>query len=120
MRHKLDNKKLNDAVPAGLKVEMAKPRVSKSARIAERNLDAARIPELPSTSLAGMVDTIIPRSSANRTERAHIHVDGPDHRYRDLRIENRLTDEDGEEVSLKRGAHVEVTVTTKHASKTQR
>jgi hypothetical protein len=37
-------------------------------------------------------------------------VDGPDRRYRDLRIENVLTDEHGDDVKLKKGAHVEVTV----------
>jgi hypothetical protein len=36
---------------------------------------------------------------------------GPDVHYRDLRIENTLTDEHGDEVKLKKGAHVEVTVT---------
>jgi hypothetical protein len=38
-------------------------------------------------------------------------VDGADHRYRSLRIENALTNEHGDDVKLKKGAHVEVTVT---------
>jgi len=33
--------------------------------------------------------------------------------YRDLRIENSLTDEHGDEVGLKKGAHVDVTITAK-------
>jgi hypothetical protein len=41
---------------------------------------------------------------------AQIAVDGADHGYRDLRIENTLTNEHGDDVKLKKGAHVEVTV----------
>jgi len=117
MLHKRGKKKLNDAVTVGLLVEMAKPRIAKSARIAERNLDTTRITYLPSTHLPGRVYKIIPPSSANRPEKAQIHIAGPDPGYRDLRIENTLIDEDGEGVRLKRGARVEVTVTTKNASK---
>jgi hypothetical protein len=43
-------------------------------------------------------------------EEAHIAVDGTN-RHRDLRITNTLTDEHGQDVKLKKGAHVEVTVT---------
>jgi hypothetical protein len=38
-------------------------------------------------------------------------VDKADRPHRDFRIENTLTDEHGDEVKLKKGAHVEVTVT---------
>ena len=38
-------------------------------------------------------------------------MDGADAQYRDLRIENSLTDEHGDDVKLKKGAHVQVTVT---------
>ena len=37
-------------------------------------------------------------------------MEGADHLYREIRIDNTLTNENGDEVSLKRGAHVEVTV----------
>jgi hypothetical protein len=43
--------------------------------------------------------------------KAQIAVDGADHRYRNLRIENTLTDEHGDDVRLEKGASVEVTVT---------
>jgi uncharacterized protein YfaS (alpha-2-macroglobulin family) len=46
-----------------------------------------------------------------KPEKAQIAVDEADHGYRDLRIENTLTDEHGDDVRLKKGAHVEVTVT---------
>jgi hypothetical protein len=61
--------------------------------------------------MPGIVDKIIPSPRPNQPEKAQIAVDGADHRYRDLRIENTLTDEHGDDVSLKKGARVEVTVT---------
>ena len=52
---------------ARVKKEMAKPRMAKSARIAELNLDTKRIPDQPSTSLPGTVDKTSPlRDGANR------------------------------------------------------
>jgi hypothetical protein len=47
----------------------AKPRMSKSVRIAERNMDATRIPEDPSTTMPVTVDKIIPSASASRKKR---------------------------------------------------
>jgi hypothetical protein len=102
-----------DATVARVQKEMAKPRITKSARIAQLNLDAARIPEQPSTTLPGTVDKIIPSPFPSQPEKAQIDVDAADHGYRDLRIENILTDEHGNDVRLKKGAHVEVTVTAK-------
>ena len=89
---------------------MAKPRMARSARIGELNLDTTRIPEQPSTTMPGIVNKII-RSRPSQLEKAQIAVDGADHGYRALRIENTLTDEHGDDVKLKKGAHVEVTVT---------
>jgi hypothetical protein len=89
---------------------MAKPRKAKSARIAELNLDAARIPEQPSVTMLGTVRKIIPSPGPRQPEKAQIAVDEATHPYRDLRIENTLTDENGDDVRLKKGAHVEVTV----------
>jgi hypothetical protein len=60
--------------------------------------------------MPGTVNKIISPSRPNQPEKAQIAVDGADHRYRDLRIENTLTDEHGDDVKLKKGAHVEVTV----------
>ena len=111
MPHKKTKKKLGKETRAIVKREMAKPRMARSARITELNLDAARIPEQPSTTMPGTVDKIIPSPRPSRPEQAQIAVEGADHRYRDLRIENTLTDEHGDDVKLKKGAHVEVTVT---------
>lgn len=93
--------------------------MARSARIAEQNLDAARIPPEPTTSMVGTVHKIIPSPSPSQPEKAQIAVDGADRGYRDLRIENKLTDENDDDVSLKKGAHVEVTVTAqpKHVNR---
>jgi hypothetical protein len=98
----------------GVKKEMAKPRMTRSARIMELKLNTARIPGEPSTSMPGTVEKIILARPPSQPEKAQIAVEGADHRYRDLRIENLLTDEHGDDVKLKTGAHVEVTVTTKN------
>jgi hypothetical protein len=111
MLHKKRKKERGDATRASVKKEMAKPRMARSARITELNLDTSRIPEQPSTTMPGTVDKIIPSARPSRPEQAQIAVEGADHRYRDLRIENTLTDEHGDDVKLKKGAHVEVTVT---------
>jgi hypothetical protein len=112
MLNKKDNKPGNET-RVSVKKEMAKPRMARSARIAELKFDRERIPEQPSTTMPGTVDKIIPARPPRQPEKAHIAVDGADHRHRDLRIENTLTDEHGEDVKMKKGAHVEVTVTTK-------
>jgi len=93
--------------------DIAQPRMSKSARIAELNLDTARIPEQPKTVVPGTVDKLILSPHSSRSEKAQISVEGADYGYRDLRIENSLTDEHGDEVKLKKGAHVEITVAAK-------
>jgi hypothetical protein len=112
MSHKKAKKKSNNSIRASVKKEMAKPRMARSARISELNLDTARIPEQPTTTVPGTVHKIIPASSSRQPEKAQIALDGADQRYRDLRIENILTDENGDDVRLKKGGHVQVTVTT--------
>jgi len=62
--------------------------------------------------MPGTVEKLIP-SVGPRLEQAQIRVDGADLGYRNLRIENSLTDEHGDEVKLKQGAHVEITVAAK-------
>jgi hypothetical protein len=111
MLHKKSNKESDNAIRASVRKEMAKPRTAKSARITELNLDTARISEQPSTTMPGTVDEIIPSLRPSQPEKAQIAVGGADHGYRDLRIENTLTDEHGDDVRLKKGAHVDVTVT---------
>jgi hypothetical protein len=45
MLRKKGKKKSDNSTRASVKKEMAKPRITKSAKIAERRLDTARIPE---------------------------------------------------------------------------
>jgi hypothetical protein len=111
MPHKKTSTKASDATRSSVTREMAKPRMAKSARAIELNLDIARIREQPAAIMPGTVDKIIPPPHPRQTEKAQIGVDGADRRYRDLRIENTLTDEHGEDVRLKKGDHVELTIT---------
>ncbi len=111
MLHKKSKKESNNATRARVTKEMAGPRMARSARIAELNLDTARTPEQPSITIPGIVDKIIPSPSPSQPEKAQIVVEGADDGYRDLRIENTLTGENGYDVRLKKRSHVEVTVT---------
>jgi hypothetical protein len=65
-----------------------------------------------SRTLPGMVEKIIKPAFTGQTEKAQIAVEGADHLYREIRIENQLTNAEGEVVSLKPGAEVEVTIQT--------
>ena len=64
----------------------------------------------PSTTLPGVVHKIIPSLHPKSPEKAEIEVEGADHLYREIRIDNTLTDENGDKVSLKKGAEVDVTI----------
>ena len=66
--------------------------------------------EMTSVTFAGTVDKIIVSPEPNEPEKAQISIEGADELYKEIRIENSLTDENGKEVSLKKGAEVEVTV----------
>jgi hypothetical protein len=66
--------------------------------------------EKPSTTLPAVVEKVIKPQSTGEPEKAQITVEGADHLYRELRIENTLTDENGEKVSLKPGVQVDVTI----------
>jgi len=66
--------------------------------------------EKPSVTLPGTVEHIIESPHPSVPERAEIVVQGAGELYQEIRIENTLTDEHGDEVRLKKGAHVEVTV----------
>jgi hypothetical protein len=112
MRHNKKKSKSSDAARASVIKEIAEPRMARSARIAEQSLDLARTAEHPSVSMAGTVDKIIPPLRPSQPEKAQIAVDGAHGPHRDLRIENALLDENGDDVKLKKGAHVEVTVTS--------
>ena len=64
----------------------------------------------PSVTMPGTVEKIIKSPQLDVPEKAEIGVEGADHLYRAIRIENKLKDENGKEVKLKEGASVEITV----------
>jgi hypothetical protein len=115
MPHKKSKTQSDDATRVRVTKEMAKPRMARSAKIAELNLDTSRIPEQPSTTMPGTVDKIILSSGPSQPEKAQIAIKGADHRTDTARfvIENALTDEHGDDVKLRKGANVDVTVTAK-------
>jgi hypothetical protein len=107
---KKTSRETSDATRASVRKEMARPRMAKSARIRQRNLDTIRTTERPSTAMPGTVNKIIPSPHPRQPEKAEIVVDGTARQHRNLRIENSLADQHGDEARLKKGAHVEVTV----------
>jgi hypothetical protein len=109
-------KKPGNEILARIQKEMALPRMSKSARIAELESDTARVAQKPRTVMPGIADKIIRFRTPRLRETAQISIEG-EPRYWELRVENSLTDEHGDEVRLEKGGHVEVTVTAEAKSK---
>jgi hypothetical protein len=64
----------------------------------------------PKATKPGLVQKVIPPPVPDVPEKAEILIPSADDLYREIRIENTLTDEKGEEVKLKPGAEVDVTV----------
>jgi len=64
----------------------------------------------PRTKKPGTVKKVIKHPDPREPEKAEIAIEGADHLYREIRIENRLEDGEGKKVKLKQGAHVDVTV----------
>ena len=76
--------------------------------------------EKPNVTLPGKVEKIIRSPDPSEPEKAEISVEGADILYQEIRIENSLTDEDGNEVRLKKGAEVEVTVEAEKSATTRK
>jgi hypothetical protein len=73
-----------------------------------------------SVSLVGTVQKIIPPIMPGQPEKAEIAVHAADELYREIRVENTLKDSNGNEVSLKTGADVEVTIEAEPGSTTRK
>jgi hypothetical protein len=96
---------------AAMKRELEKS-AAKEASMAQRATK-----EKPAVTLPGKVDMIIETPDLDEPEKAQISVEGADTLYKEIRIENELTDEKGKKVRLKEGADVDVTVEAdKHAT----
>ena len=76
------------------------------------------MPEKPSVTLPGTVEKVIPSLSPRTADTVEISVHTADDLYREVRIENTLTDESGGKVSLKVGSPVAVTITAEAESTT--
>jgi hypothetical protein len=69
--------------------------------------------------LRGRVQRVI-KPVANEPEKAEIEVDEAEDLYREIRIENVVTDENGEQARLKPGAKVDVVVEADSDSTTKK
>ena len=67
-------------------------------------------PETASVTLPGTVEKVIKSPDPSEPDKAQIVVEGADELYREIRIDNSLQNEKGEEVALKPGTDVDVTV----------
>jgi hypothetical protein len=60
--------------------------------------------------LRGTVEKVIKSTLPGEPEKAQIGIEKADDLYREIRVENVLTDENGDQVRLKPGAEVDVIV----------
>lgn len=75
--------------------------------------------EKPNVTLPGKVEKIIKPADPREPEKAQIAIEGADTLYKEIRIENTLTDKNGEKVRLKKDAEVDVTLEADEAATTQ-
>ena len=66
--------------------------------------------EKPNVTLPGTVEKVIKSPHPSIPEKAQIVIQGADDLYREIRIENTLTNDKGEKVELKEGADIDVTL----------
>jgi hypothetical protein len=66
------------------------------------------MPEKPSVTVSGTVQKVLQFPS--KPGKVQIAIEGPDLLHKEIRIENTLTDKSGQDVQLKTGAKVEVTI----------
>ena len=71
------------------------------------------MPEKPSVTLHGTVEKIMKSPLSSEPDQAQIAIEGADHQYEAIRIENTLIDNNGHKVQLKPEAKVEVTIKTR-------
>ena len=73
-------------------------------------MDSPEEKDKPSTTLPGNVQKIIKPIDPQEQDTAEISIPKAEDLYREIRIDNVLKDEKGEEVALKEGAPVDVTI----------
>ena len=72
------------------------------------------------TTKPGTVEKLVKPVDPREPERAQINIHGAEPLYQEIRIENTLTDQDGNEVKLKEGAEVEVHVEADESATTRK
>ena len=72
--------------------------------------DSEEAKEKPNVTLPGTVEKVIKSPHPSIPEKAQIVIQGADDLYREIRIENTLTNDKGEKVELKEGADIDVTL----------
>lgn len=70
--------------------------------------------------LKGVVQKIIKSPAQNQPEKAQIDIEGADDLYREIRVENVVTSENGEKAALKPGAEVDVIVEADSSATTKK
>lgn len=78
--------------------------------MADKSKDEDDSTEKAAVTLPGTVEKIIPPLVPSEPEKAQIAIEGAEDLYREIRVENTLQDAEGNPVSLKKGAEVEVTI----------
>jgi hypothetical protein len=68
------------------------------------------MPKRPKITKSGRVQRVIKPFHPQMPEKAEIAVEGADHLYREIRIDNALEGAQGRKVKLKEGAEVDVTI----------
>jgi hypothetical protein len=66
--------------------------------------------EKPAITLPAVVEKIVKPFNPSEPEKAQIAIQGADHLYREIRVENTLKNAAGEKVRLKPGAEVDITI----------
>ena len=84
---------------------MTRPRDRNTIRCARGETD-----ETPAKEVNCQVQKVIKSHHPTVPEKAELAIDGADELYKEIRIENRLTDEKGKETRLKEGAEVDVQI----------
>jgi hypothetical protein len=74
----------------------------------------------PAVTMDATVQKIIRSPDPRIPDKAEIGIERADELYREIRIENTLTDEQGNRVELKQGAHVDVTIEAESSETTSK
>ena len=82
--------------------------------------DSAESNDKPKVTLPGTVEKIIKPIVPSEPEKAQINIEGAEDLYREIRVENTLKNEKAEEVALKEGAPVDVTIEAEEKDTTKK